>query len=82
MEISAKLESELAMEKEMRETDQPPDHIREYMENTEFKIQDTAGQEEVTLTRTFGDEKYVPTAVIMLLRMTLTTLEDQSYILN
>ena len=43
----------------MRDTDQPPDHIREYMENTEFKIQDTPGQEEVVLTRTFGDEKYV-----------------------
>ena len=46
------------MENEMRESDQPPDHIREYMENTEFKIQDTLGQEEVVLTRTFGDEKY------------------------
>ena len=58
VELSAKLENELAMEKEMRDTEQPPDHIREYMENTDFKIQDTLGQEEVILTRTFGDEKY------------------------
>ena len=56
-ELSAKLESELSMEKEMRDTDQPPDHIKEYLDNTEFKIQDTPGQEEVVLTRTFGDEK-------------------------
>lgn len=56
-ELSAKLESELSMEKEMRDTDQPPDHIREYLDNTEFKMQDTPGQEEVIMTRSFGDEK-------------------------
>ncbi|KAL9052326.1 MAG: hypothetical protein Q9162_005470 [Coniocarpon cinnabarinum] len=45
------------MEKEMRDTDLPPNHIKEYVDNSAFTIQDTPGQEEVVMTRSFGDEK-------------------------
>lgn len=56
-ELAAKIDSELAMEKEMRDPDSMPEHLKEYLDNSPFKIQDTAGQEEVILMRTFGDEK-------------------------
>ncbi|KAI9723685.1 MAG: hypothetical protein M1812_000985 [Candelaria pacifica] len=54
--LVAKFESELQMEKEMRDTDEAPVSIKDFLENSPFKIQDTPGQEEVVLTRQFGDE--------------------------
>lgn len=32
-------------------------NIKEFLENSEFEIEDTPGQEEVHLTRTYGDEQ-------------------------
>ncbi|KAI9728483.1 MAG: hypothetical protein M1828_003885 [Chrysothrix sp. TS-e1954] len=57
IELSGKLESELNVEREMRDPDSMPEHLKEYLDNSPFKLQDNAGQEEVVLTRTFGDEK-------------------------
>lgn len=37
-ELSAKLESELSMEKEMRDTASLPDHLQEYIDNSPFKV--------------------------------------------
>ena len=56
-ELAAKLDSELQMEKEMRDTDQLPPNVKDFLDNSPFDIVDTPGQEEVVLTRTFGDEK-------------------------
>lgn len=47
------------MENEMKEADPTPASIAEYLENGPFKIEDVPGQEDVVLTRKFGDEKYV-----------------------
>ena len=58
----------------MRESDQPPDHIREYLDNTEFKVQDTPGEEEVVMTRSFGDEKYFPEFCFVTLRKPALTV--------
>lgn len=44
------------MEKEIRDEDEVPTSVRDYLENGPFEIQDTEGQEEVVLTRQFGDE--------------------------
>jgi complement component 1 Q subcomponent-binding protein, mitochondrial len=55
-ELVAKLDSEIAMEQEMKENGEIPQSVREYLENGPFEIQDVAGQEEVVLTRKFGDE--------------------------
>lgn len=55
-ELSAKLESELAMEQEMKESSEVPVSVKEYLENGPFEIHDTPGHEEVVLTRKFGDE--------------------------
>jgi complement component 1 Q subcomponent-binding protein len=55
-ELVAKLESELQMEKEIRDEDEVPTSVKDYLENGPFEIIDTEGQEEVVLTRKFGDE--------------------------
>ena len=43
----------------MKEHEELPTSVKDYMENGPFEILDTPGQEEVVLTRSFGDEKYV-----------------------
>lgn len=75
-ELSAKIQSELDMERETRDSDKVPASISEYLESSSFevaspfpffpppagqlihppKLHDTPGQEEVVLTRKFGDE--------------------------
>ncbi|KAI9877457.1 MAG: hypothetical protein M1830_003841 [Pleopsidium flavum] len=55
-ELSAKLESELRMEKDMRDLEELPVTIKDYLDNGPFELIDTPGQEEVVLTRQFGDE--------------------------
>ena len=58
-ELSAKFGSELQLEKETRDTNELPPHVKEFLDNVPFTLHDTPGQEEFTLTRTFGDEKLV-----------------------
>lgn len=36
-----------------------PTSVKDYLENGPFEIIDTPGEEEVVLTRRFGDEKYI-----------------------
>ncbi|KAL8925138.1 MAG: hypothetical protein Q9208_003643 [Pyrenodesmia sp. 3 TL-2023] len=55
-ELSAKFESELRIEKETRDSDTLPPNIQEFLDNSPFELEDTPGQEEVALTRKFGDE--------------------------
>lgn len=55
-ELIAKINSELEMEQEMRDSDDVPTSVKDYVENGPFEITDTPGHEEVVLTRTFGDE--------------------------
>lgn len=54
----AKLESEIQMENEMKDEGGIPTSVKDYLENGPFEIIDTPGQEEVVLTRKFGDETY------------------------
>jgi len=56
-ELVAKFESEIQLEQEMRDADEVPTSVKEYLENGPFEIIDTPGIEEVVLTRTYGDEK-------------------------
>jgi complement component 1 Q subcomponent-binding protein, mitochondrial len=56
-ELSAKLESEIAFEKEVKDAEPLPASVKDFLENGPFEINDIPGQEEVTLTRTFGNEK-------------------------
>lgn len=55
-QLSAKLESELQIEKETRDSDTLPADIQDFLNNSPFELEDIPGQEEVALTRKFGDE--------------------------
>lgn len=61
-ELAAKLNSEIALEKDNQD-DAFRESIKEYLDNSDFQIEDVAGQEEVHLTRTYGDEKYISCAI-------------------
>ncbi|KAI4168031.1 MAG: hypothetical protein LQ343_006738 [Gyalolechia ehrenbergii] len=56
VKLSAKLESELQIEKETRDSDTLPADIKDFLDNSPFQLEDIPGQEEVALTRKFGDE--------------------------
>ncbi|CAD6455287.1 c0105f1e-1f1f-4cef-afc8-7fdb8dec0c56 [Sclerotinia trifoliorum] len=56
-ELVEKLASEIQMEDDMKAQEEIPTSVKDYMENGPFEILDTPGQEEVVLTRSFGDEK-------------------------
>ncbi|KAI9750730.1 MAG: hypothetical protein M4579_006331 [Chaenotheca gracillima] len=56
-ELVAKVDSELQMEQQMRESDELPVSVRDYVENGPFKVEDTPGVEDVVLTRKFGNEE-------------------------
>lgn len=56
-ELSAKLASEIEYENDVKENEPLPASIKDFLENGPFEIQDVPGKEEVTLTRTFGNEK-------------------------
>lgn len=55
-ELSAKIASEYAIETEMKETDDPPPAIQEFIKNGPFTVTDVEGNDEVTLERKFGNE--------------------------
>jgi complement component 1 Q subcomponent-binding protein len=55
-ELVAKLESELEIEQDMKEADDTPVSVTDFLENGPWEISDIPGKEEVTLTRKFGDE--------------------------
>ncbi|KAH7401531.1 regulatory protein-like protein suaprga1 [Pyrenochaeta sp. MPI-SDFR-AT-0127] len=65
-ELVAKLQSEISMEEDMKEDEDLSANIKEYLENSPFEVEDQAGNQEVILTRTFGDEK---------IRITFTTAD-------
>lgn len=56
-ELSAKLENELQLEKDMSETNDLPENLKEYLDSSPFQVHDTVGEEEVVLTRSYGNEK-------------------------
>lgn len=71
-ELSAKLESEMQIEEDMKAQEQQPASIKDFLDNSPFELIDTPGQEVVKLTRSFGNEKYVAT----LQRITLHQLHS------
>ncbi|OLN96167.1 Mitochondrial acidic protein mam33 [Colletotrichum chlorophyti] len=56
-ELVAKLESELQFEDEVKQNEQLPASVKDFIDNSPFEIHDTPGKEDVKLTRTFGEEK-------------------------
>lgn len=58
-EVSAKLESEIQIEEDMKSNEQQPASVKDFLANSPFELIDTPGQEVVKLVRNFGEEKYV-----------------------
>ncbi|KAK8050156.1 regulatory protein SUAPRGA1 [Apiospora phragmitis] len=55
-ELSQKLESELLFESEMKENEQLPASIKDFLDNSAFELVDNPGKEDVILKRKFGNE--------------------------
>ncbi|RFU78279.1 glyco suaprga1 [Trichoderma arundinaceum] len=55
--LSAKLESEIQIEEDIKVNEQQPASIKDFLDNSPFELIDTPGQEVVKLTRSFGEEK-------------------------
>jgi len=60
-QLSAKLDSEIQFEAEVKDNEPTPASVSDFIENGPFQIVDVAGQEEVVLKRTYNDEKWVVT---------------------
>ncbi|KAK4172827.1 mitochondrial glycoprotein [Triangularia setosa] len=56
-ELAAKLNSELEFETSVKEGETLPASIKDFLENGQFELKDVPGQQDVFLTRTFGNEK-------------------------
>lgn len=55
-ELLAKIDSELALERQLNEYDEVPSSVKEYLDSTPFKLEDKPGQELVELVRNYGNE--------------------------
>ncbi|EWC45049.1 hypothetical protein DRE_06329 [Drechslerella stenobrocha 248] len=55
-ELHAKLEQEIAVEADLSGHDEMSESLKEFLENSQFKLNDKPGMEEVELVRRFGDE--------------------------
>ncbi|KAF6828919.1 regulatory protein SUAPRGA1 [Colletotrichum plurivorum] len=60
-QLVAKLESELQYEDEVKQTEQLPASVKDFLENSPFELHDTPGKEDVKLIRKFGEEKITVT---------------------
>ncbi|GAB7337486.1 hypothetical protein MBLNU457_g2816t1 [Dothideomycetes sp. NU457] len=57
-ELVEKLNEEMAVEQEQQSQDNGiRDECKQYLDNSEFQLEDIPGSQEVALTRTYGDEK-------------------------
>ncbi|KAK6498563.1 hypothetical protein TWF481_011150 [Arthrobotrys musiformis] len=55
-ELFAKLQNEINVETELGEHEQIPENLQEFLDTSQFKLNDKDGMEEVELVRRFGDE--------------------------
>ncbi|PHH76296.1 hypothetical protein CDD82_4058 [Ophiocordyceps australis] len=56
-DLSCKLDSELQIEEELRNGEQQPTSVKDFLENSPFELVDKPGQDTVKLVRKFGDEQ-------------------------
>lgn len=56
-ELSQKLNAEMQFETGVRDTDAEPVAVKDFRDNSLFKIKDTPGMQDIVLTRTYGNEK-------------------------
>lgn len=58
-ELSSKLRSEIQIEEDIKDSEQEPSSVKDFLANTVFELEDNPGNELVKLTRSYNDEKYV-----------------------
>lgn len=58
-ELSAKLDSEIQIEDDIKANEQEPASVKDFLANSPFELKDEPGQEAVKLVRSFGDEVFV-----------------------
>ncbi|KAL6721226.1 Mitochondrial acidic protein mam33 [Lecanora helva] len=75
-ELSAKIESELQLEMETRDSENLPSNISDFLDSSSFELHDTPGHQKVLLTRQFGDENIRVTFSIADLNAMEETPED------
>ncbi len=56
-ELSAKLDSEIQFESEVKDNEPQPTSVKDFLDSGLFDVEDIPGQEEVVLKRTYGNEK-------------------------
>ncbi|PHH66309.1 hypothetical protein CDD81_7902 [Ophiocordyceps australis] len=56
-DLSSKLDSEIQIEEELKNSEQQPASVKDFLENSPFELVDKPGQETVKLIRKFGDEE-------------------------
>ncbi|KAF2459640.1 regulatory protein suaprga1 [Lineolata rhizophorae] len=78
-ELHAKLCSELELEAQMPETDKYPEGVQDYLDQSEYTLQDLPGKEEIVLTRQYGDETIKITFSIASLQDMPEEPEDPAY---
>jgi len=55
-ELVQKLDAEIGLENEMKESEGVPTSVKDFIENGPFEVLDVPGEEEVVLTRKYEDE--------------------------
>ena len=80
-ELALKLDSELQIEKDMKDKEGAPMSVSDYLQNGPFEVIDTPGQEDVILTRQFGEEKYDDPYPVCNCAMLIIT-QNPNHILN
>lgn len=73
-ELSAKLESELQYENELKDSEPTPASVKDFLENSPFELIDTPGQEDVILKRKFGNETSVDPILCLRIFLEMITL--------
>ena len=56
-ELSAKLDSEIQIEEDMKASEQVPSSVKDFLDNSPFELVDTPGEEVVKLVRNLNGEK-------------------------
>lgn len=74
-ELSEKLASEIEFEEDVKDTEDLPASVQDFIQNGPFDIKDTPGSEEVVLTRNYNSEKITITFSIA----DLQNYQDEMY---
>jgi complement component 1 Q subcomponent-binding protein len=76
VELSAKLEEEISYEKNNASVDEASEAIKAYLQSSPWKVKDVAGEQDIVLTRKFGNENIRATFAISDLQNVAEEFDD------